>query len=657
MMPPKGLSRLNAIALANQKNSSRKNKQLYTLLLQPDLYVLAYENIKSNKGALTPGTGEETLQRFNIERINKIIEQMRTCTWKPKSARRIYIPKPGKVTLRPLGIQGPDDKIVQETIRLILDAIYDPSFSKRSYGFRPNIGCHDALDFIQKNFDGINLVLEGDISAYFDTIHHEKLLELLRLRIEDERFLQIIQKMLRVGYWTKEEGYTKSLIGSPQGSILSPILSNVYLHELDKWCENWINAKITSKQPEKELLIKTPEQKLLNVKQGLSERNFKKYILQKTGDKTATIESLDKKDPQGREFKKEYRKIKLEKLKTPFYMESSRRQRGLYVRYADDFIVGFGRLTLEQVTEFKTELTVFLRDTLHLTLSQEKSKITLLTKEPALFLGYNVSIDDSRRIKMIHTRGKKPFLKTTTGWFVNLTVPMDRMINRFFLKGYCTKEGYPIAYKRLTPYSDSDIVRHFASVHSGVKNYYSGTRKNKSANSFSRIYYILKFSCAKTLASKHKSSINKIFTKHGPTLKIQEEKIMTTLRKGKITSKPIITTTEFADIKHTKAHPFFSKGTSFPNPLEKYLGKYTRSRLSDQCLICGATQNIEMHHLNSLKGIEPNTFAKLQGFLNRKQIPLCATHHREVTYGKYNGPPLIELLNTYLKQIEHFRNK
>ena len=182
---------------------------------------------------------------------------MKNESWQPKNARLVMIPKPGKSVLRPLGIQAPDDKIVQEVLRLILNSIYEPCFLSSSYGFRPNIGTHQALKKINDTFDGLLYAVEGDIKACFSSICHEKLLELLAKKIDDQRFLGLIRKMLKAGYWNQQSGLVeKPLIRTPQGSIVSPILSNIYLHELDLWIKCWQEANIPNWQPP---LRKTPE--------------------------------------------------------------------------------------------------------------------------------------------------------------------------------------------------------------------------------------------------------------------------------------------------------------------------------------------------------------------------------------------------------------
>lgn len=608
-----GLDRLKIITTLNDTNKDFINHDLYRLLYNKQLYVIAYENIKGNKGALTPGADlDESLQGFSEKRIDKLILQMRSQSWQPKLARQILIPKPGKTTLRPLGIQGPEDKIVQEVVRMILNAIYNNNrFDTNSYGFRPNLGCHDALKHIKENFDGLTYCIEGDIQAFFPSVCHQTLIKLLRKKIQDQRFLDIIFKMLRAGYWSQNDGtIEKPDVGTPQGSIVSPILSNIYLNELDGWIRKWTNDNIKTSHK----LIQSSASKLLR---SQVERLESKQILNPT-----------------REIGEMIRKAKLDKLKIDPYDDSIRKQRLVYVRYADDFIIGlFGHKDL--AIRLKQDITEFLEAELKLTLSQEKTKITDLRTEKAIFLGHEIYISSSVKTTIIRQHGKTPFHRRTTGKFVKVEIPTDRVIQKLYLKGFCTQTGYPISAGRLTVYDDEDIVKYFNTVLIGYLNYYSGTTKT---NAKSRIRYIMRFSCAKTLAHKHKSSMAKMFVKYGPFLTIKQE--LPPDGKSKKLKFKIISMRPSKVLEK----PRFQTGQNFKDPFKIYLGKYTRSKLFSPCSICGSVDNIEMHHLNSLKNIRPKTFDQLHGYLKRKQIPLCAKHHRDVTYGRYDGFPLDELL-------------
>ena len=207
--------------------------QLYRQMFNRDLYLLAYGNIYSNQGAMTPGTGEETADGMSEEKIDQIIEAMRREKYRFAPARRTYIPKKnGK--LRPLGMPSWSGKLVGEVVRLLLEAIYEPQFSDNSHGFRRVRGCHTALRKINDTWTGTAWFVEGDISDCFGSLDHEVILWILAEEIHDNRFLRLIRNMLKAGYLEDWE-YHDTLSGGPQGGMVSPILSNVYLHKLDEF--------------------------------------------------------------------------------------------------------------------------------------------------------------------------------------------------------------------------------------------------------------------------------------------------------------------------------------------------------------------------------------------------------------------------------------
>lgn len=221
---------------SNQKDY--KYERLYRLLYNEELYLTAYQNIYSNDGSMTKGTDNQTVDGMSIERIRKIIVSLKDESYQPKPARRTYIPKKnGK--MRPLGIPSFEDKLLQEVIRMILEAIYEGHFENTSHGFRPNRSCHTALNEIQKTFTGVKWFIEGDIKGFFDNINHATLIGILRERINDERFLRLVRKFLNAGYienWTFHNTYS----GTPQGGIISPILANIYLDKFDKYVNEYV---------------------------------------------------------------------------------------------------------------------------------------------------------------------------------------------------------------------------------------------------------------------------------------------------------------------------------------------------------------------------------------------------------------------------------
>lgn len=225
-----------------KRNSNRQwtNRDLYRLMYKEDLYILAYERLKSKPGNMTVGSDGETLDGFSVGSIRQIIQAMRTEQFQFKPVRTVYIPKAnGK--LRKLGIPSVRDKVVQEVIRMILESIYDSPygsyFHATSHGFRPHRSCHTALREYRTHWSATNWLIEGDIHACFEELAHGVLVHLLRKKITDERFLNLIWKLLRAGYMDLHGTKKDSLIGSPQGGIASPILANVYLHELDEFVE------------------------------------------------------------------------------------------------------------------------------------------------------------------------------------------------------------------------------------------------------------------------------------------------------------------------------------------------------------------------------------------------------------------------------------
>ena len=210
-------------------------EDVYRQLYNPALYLRAYANIYQNKGAMTKGIDGETVDGMSHKRITDMIDELRHERYRWMPVKRVYIPKKNGKT-RPLGLPGWKDKLLQEVIRAILEAYYEPQFSDLSHGFRPQRGCHSALNSIHKNWTGTKWFIEGDIKGCFDNINHDILLNMLKAQINDNRFIRLIANMLKAGY-CEQWKYYPTLSGTPQGGIASPILSNIYLTALDKYVE------------------------------------------------------------------------------------------------------------------------------------------------------------------------------------------------------------------------------------------------------------------------------------------------------------------------------------------------------------------------------------------------------------------------------------
>src|SRR5216683_2601110 len=333
--------------------------QLYRQMFNKDLYLLAYGNIYSNQGAMTPGTGGETADGMSEEKIEEIAELMRQERYRFSPARRTYIPKKnGK--LRPLGIPSWSDKLVGEVVRLLLEAYYEPGFSDRSHGFRKGRGCHTALREIRETWSGTTWFIEGDIRDCFGSLDQEILVGILAEKIHDQRFLRLMRNMLRAGYLEDWE-YHETLSGCPQGGVVSPVLSNIYLHKLDEYVERELIPQYT--RGERRRI--NPEYNRVSARLSYARKTGNRARARDLGKQQRSLPSRDPVDPG-------YRRLK-------------------YSRYADDHILGFIGPRAE-AEEIKAKLAKFLRETLGLELSAEKTLITHARSQPARFLGYDIIV-------------------------------------------------------------------------------------------------------------------------------------------------------------------------------------------------------------------------------------------------------------------------
>lgn len=221
-------------------------ERIYRNLFNEDFFIRAYQKIYAKEGNMTPGIDNNTIDGFSKKKIAKLIELLKMERYQPKPVRRTYIPKKnGK--MRPLGIPTFTDKLEQEVVRQILEAIYEPIFRDTSHGFRPNRSCHTALHQVKSTCKGTNWVIEGDITSCFEKIDHNILLGILSKKIKDGRMLELIRRFLKAGYLEFKEKHN-SLSGTPQGGIISPILANIYLHEFDKYMEELVKTYSKGKQ-------------------------------------------------------------------------------------------------------------------------------------------------------------------------------------------------------------------------------------------------------------------------------------------------------------------------------------------------------------------------------------------------------------------------
>lgn len=584
------------------KNSHSNEKEvftrLYRYLLRPDAYFTAYKNLYANNGAATMGVNDDTADGFSEAKISNIIKMLANETYQPTPVRRTYIKKAnGK--MRPLGIPTFTDKLVQEVLRMVLQAVYEPVFLGCSHGFRPNRSCHTALNDIKYGFVGAKWFVEGDIKGCFDNIDHAKLVEVIGEKVKDARLIKLIYKFLKAGY-LEDWQYHKTHSGTPQGGIISPLLANIYLHELDKFV---MTLKTNFDQPNgKE---QTPEYlSIVSKKKSLKKR-------------------IKKADRENRErLIAEYKTLKAQMLKTPSKAQTDKRLK--YVRYADDFIIAVNG-SRDECAEIKRELGEFIANTLKMELSEEKTLITH-SDEYARFLGYDVRVRRSNKVKRVQKNGKS-HTKRTMNYTVELNVPFDDKIQKFILsKGIARFEGngklMPVHRPALLRLTDLEIVSTYNSELRGICNFYNIASNFNGLNYFA---YLMEYSCLKTLAAKHDMHVTKIIAKN------QDGKGKWGISYETKTEMKRCYFANYADSKNEKtpsdvmSNAAVLYGYSF-NSLEKRL----KARI---CELCGTTDSdhYELHHVNKVKNLNgKELWERVMIAKRRKTLVVCRTCHYEI---------------------------
>jgi group II intron reverse transcriptase/maturase len=594
--------------LARISRNSGVNKEgvftkLYRYLLRPDLYYIAYKHLYANNGAATKGINDDTADGFSKAKIERIIKSLADETYQPSPVRRTYIEKKNNPTQkRPLGIPSFSDKLVQEVLRMVLEAVYEPVFLDSSHGFRPNRSCHTALASLKKEFNGARWFVEGDIRGCFDSINHAVLVGLINNKVKDARIIKLIYKFLKAGY-AEDWQYHATYSGTPQGGIISPLLANIYLHELDKFV---MTLKAEFDQPATQ--THTTEYNRL--------RRWRYRMRPKiNAAEGAEREALIAQEKAWRE----------EMLKTPCKSQTDKKIK--YFRYADDFLIAVNGSS-EDCAEIKRKLSEFIGRTLKMELSEEKTLITH-SNERARFLGYDVRV---RRDDKIKHGGAGNSKKRTLNNNTELTIPLDDKIRKFlFSKGVVEQKAdgtmFPISRPSLIRQTDFEIVSTYNAELRGICNYYYLA---SNFNKMGYFAYLMEYSCLKTLAAKHKSTISKIINqfKDGkgkwgipyPTRNGEKRCYFADYTEAKKVKNPTDIITKAAIING-------SKTTTFEQRLS-----------ASVCELCGNTESdhYEIHHVNkvkSLKGKEPWEIVMIAK--RRKTLVVCQKCHTEIHRQKF----------------------
>ena len=562
-------------------------KELYRQLFNPQLYLLAYGRIYSNQGAMTPGPDAETADGMSMGKIERIIDALRHERYRFKPVRRHYIPKKdGKQ--RPLGLPSWSDKLLGEVIRLLFEAYYEPQFSEHSHGYRPGRGCHTALRDVAIGWTGTTWFIEGDISRCFDRLDHQVMLATLGEKIGDNRFLRLIGQMLRAGYF-EDWVWNATLSGAPQGGVLSPCLSNIYLDRLDKFVETVLLPEYTrgvhrSSNPEYKRISSAIRR------------------ARKRGDYAAA-----------RALQKQQRSIPTADLQDPAY----RRLR--YVRYADDILLGFTGPKAE-AEEIKRRLAQFLQEDLKLELSETKTLITHARTSAARFLGYEITVGhDDRRL----TAGRR-----SANGRIRLHVPAD------VIKAKCARHmrgGKPERRPGLMNEQDYAIISRYGAEYRGIVQYYLLAGDVWRLN---RLHWVMLTSLLKTLAGKHGSSVSRMARKHAATIETPHgpRKCMQVCVERGEGRKPLVATFGGIPLRRQK-NAVLTDRQPVRDPARG--SELIRRLQTGRCELCEQTAKVQVHQIRNLAVLNRPGQPRLEWMQamakrRRKTLVVCTTCHAKI---------------------------
>lgn len=588
---------IDVLKLLTEKASVKEYQfeRLYRNLYNPDFYLLAYKNIATSPGSMTKGADGLSIDNMSMARINKIIASLKDQTYQPTPARRTYIAKKSNPEKkRPLGIPSTDDKLVQEVVRMLLESIYEPTFSDRSHGFRPKRSCHTALSQIKESFIGVRWMVEGDIKACFDCFDHHVLINILRRRIKDEKFLALMWKFLKAGYMEQWE-YHKTYSGTPQGSGMSPILANIYLSELDTFMEEYKTRFDTE-----------PFKRNASKEYGRIGRRYRQ-AKKRLGEGDHSKETVQ-----------EFKAAQKLKLSTPYAdVLDADFKRIQYNRYADDFVVGVIG-SKQDALHIKEDLRQFLSEKLNLTLSEEKTKVTH-SSEAVRYLGYDIQVLRNKGAK----RCKNGALRRVWYGQVFLYVPHEKWENklhelRVMQVKWDENRGRdfwrPMHRNELLNSTDIEIVSQYNSEIRGLYNFY---RIAENVGVLSKFYYMMRYSMLKTYAGKYRTNVSKIKKKY---------------MRGGVFRVPYDTKSgpKVCEFYHDGFRKHNTGYDNVQDTLPRYFHYDGRNTLASRlkagiCELCGnKTDDIHMHHVRVLKKLTGKTEAeRLMLHMRRKSLALC----------------------------------
>jgi group II intron reverse transcriptase/maturase len=565
-------------------------EELYRQMFNVQLYLLAYGRIYSNQGAMSPGASAETADGMTMGKIGAIIEAMRHERYRFSPAKRVYIPKKnGK--LRPLGLPTWSDKLVGEVVRLLLEAYYEPQFSDRSHGFRPGRGCHTALREIANTWTGTTWFIEGDISDCFGSLDHEVMVRILAEKIHDNRFLRLIRNMLKAGY-LEDWKWNATLSGAPQGGVVSPVLSNIYLHKLDRYAETVLIPQHTQGT----IRRRNPGYARVTRDLARARRNGNRAQARQLLQQQRGLPSRDPQDPA-------YRRL-------------------YYSRYADDHLLGFTGPKAE-AEAIKDQLAAFLRDELKLELNPGKTLITHARTRAARYLGYEIITQHSDS-KI--TRGGR-----SVNGKIGLRVPFD------VITAKCApyrRHGKPWQRAAMQNLDDYDIVRIYGAEYRGVVQYYLLAA---DVWRLDRLRRDAETSMLKTLAAKHKSTVGKVAARH--KAKTETPHGLRTCFEAKIArdgKRPLVARFGGIPLKRDRNAVLADR---VPGPVLYPRKELIRRLLTRRCELCGNPGTVIVHQVRKLASLgtpgpgQP-AWAALMARKRRKTLVVCQPCHDTIHHGQ-----------------------
>jgi len=565
----KGIYNKNKQALY-QRTKLPVHTNIMSLVASVPILIVSYNRIRGNKGSTTLGA---MLSFHRARKLNPTQRQFLSRSWRLPdginydtfitasnflkegkypwgSSRRIYIDKPGQPEKkRPITIPPFMDRVIQTAILFVLEAIYEPSFeiTNRSFGFRSRRGVHDAIYALTRRENkGFTTAIEGDIKGAYDNVNRKILINILSKRINDRKFLQLMEDRLDYQVYDEEKRtFIEEGKVLPQGGIDSPYLWNIYMHEFDLFVNEYMtnlldrinkkirpNLKPSSKTITKEMASTIHKRRSLLKTLNLAQKhNTEEKFLSKVKSNQSIRANLSSfyKNPNnlvqtqsGKELSKsvrynlikEIKQVRHKSLNLPATNPNKRFLRFEYVRYADDWII-LGNFNKILANTIKNDISQWLKHHLDAQLAEEKTLITDITNPltPARFLGFEISSKRTRKLAYkLGGNQTKPSLTRVNGSEIQASPDRQRLISRLHMKGFCTKNGLPRPQSWMSTLETFALISRFNSVLLGLGNFYYGFVNKSSLN---RWIHIIRTSLLKTLAQKYDTNIKGIFTRFG----------------------------------------------------------------------------------------------------------------------------------------------